>query len=158
MEPDGKTYLVPHPALARAIMALVGIFAITITPHELWRGVWPLNATTPFFGALVLAGMTLGWSLLYSGLFAPAICLRFSPGVVDVTYKYPWGRSQASISAEGIEAFQVEESPSADGPSCWHAVLKLKNGPSIYSRPLSTRVAAERLLGEFQTAISRDET
>lgn len=153
MEPDGKTYLLPHPAFVRLLLTLAGAFALIMAPYELWRGVWPLNFATPFFGAIMLAAMALGATFLYGGLIAPAARLCFSPGSIDVFYESPWGRSHKTIPAEDIRDFIVEQSQLSEGPNDWFAVIRLSNGEKLQSRPLATRQAAERQLAEFKAAL-----
>ncbi len=153
MEQDGKTYLLPHPTAVRVIMTLAGAFVMLITPYELWRGVWPLNATTPFFALIMFGGMTVGAAFLQGGLLSPAVSLRFAPGSISISYEYPWGRSQRTVPAENILDFAVEEAANSDGPNDWYAVLRLTSGDHIRSRPLGTRDAAERQLAEFKAAL-----
>ena len=135
-------------------MTLAGAFAVCMAPYELWRGVWPLNIATPFFGVIMLGGMAVGASFLHGGLFAPAVCLYFSPGHIEVRYDYLWGQSKESIRAENIEGFTIEEYENSDGPNCWYVRIRRRYGKSITSRPLATKEAADRQLAEFQKALS----
>lgn len=156
MEPDGRTYLLPHPAFVRIILMLAGALALVMAPYGLWRGVWPPNIFSPFFGLIMIGGMAVGAAFLYGGLIAPAVCLTFSPGVIEVSLIYLWGQSHKTIRADDIEEFLVELVEDSDSGDRWHATIKLKHGRPIMSRPLGTREAAERLLDDFKTALSPD--
>lgn len=150
MEPDGQTYLLPHPSFARVIMTAGGLFALIMAPYELWRGVWPLNITSPFFGFIMLGGMSVGAGFLYGGLIAPSGSMRFSPGLIEVSRSFLWGTSRTVIRIDDIERFEVEESQNSDGPNDWYAVIRLKGRQPLGSRPLATKEAAEKQLSEFR--------
>ena len=139
MEPDGQTYILPHPTFARVIMIAGGLFALIMSPYELWGGVWPVSILTPFFGFIMLGGMSVGAAFLYGGLIAPSIALRFGPGVIEVILAFLWGSSRSVIRMNDIEAFDVVENSNTDGPNDWHAVIRLKGREPLGSRPLATR-------------------
>lgn len=157
MEPDGRTYLLPHPTWVRIVLTLAGAFVLVVAPMGLWRGVWPLNVTTPFFAALLFGSMAVGAAFVSGGLLAPSVRLRFGPGRIEVDRSYPWGSSGQVIRSDEIEEFAVEEQTTSDGPNEWYAVLRLRGRPPIRSRPLGTRAAAEGQLGEFRTALQTDD-
>lgn len=154
MEPDGRTYLLPHPGFVRIIMTLAGAFVLCIAPYGLWRGVWPPNILSPFFGLIMCGGMAVGAGFLRGGLMEPSVRLYFSPGIIDVYFSYLWGESQQTIRAEDIEEFLVEFFEGSDSGDSWHATIKLKHGRPIMSRPLGTQETAERLLEEFKRSLS----
>ena len=56
-------YDLPNTNFQRAIFTVAGLFALIICPYELWRGVWPLNFTSPFFGFIMFGGMSVGAGL-----------------------------------------------------------------------------------------------
>ena len=153
MEPDGKTYILPHPMFARVVMIAGGLFALIMCPWELWRGVWPLNLTSPFFGFIMLGGMSVGAAFLYAGLIAPSAKLRFSPGMIEIGFDYLFGQTRQRVRTDDIEAFEIEERYASEGPNDWYAVIRLKAGKPITSRPLATKEAAEKCLAEFRAAL-----
>lgn len=153
MEPDGTTYTLPHPTFARIIMTAGGLFAVIMAPYELWRGVWPLNITSPFFGFIMLGGMSVGAGVLYVGLIAPSAKLRFALGLIEIQYDYLVGQSRQIIRGSDIEGFDIEERYNSDGPNDWYAVIKLKTGKRVTSRPLGTKAAAENCLAQWQKLV-----
>lgn len=154
MEPDGQTYILPHPTVARFMMTVFGLFALIISPYELWRGVWPLNIASPFFGFIMLGGMSVGSAVLYAGIVAPSGKMRFSPGLIEVIRTFLWGSSRTVIRLDDIDQFDVVESDSSDGPNDWYAVIRLKNSKPLGSRPLATKEAAEKQLEEFKRLLA----
>jgi hypothetical protein len=150
MEDDEQTYILPVPAVARWILAGAGLFALVITPWELWRGVWPLNATTPFFGFLIAGGMSIGAMTLYAGLVAPSAVLRFAPGSITVERRYLWGMSRQILRQEDLSGLEIEERDNSEGPNDWYVVIRRRNAGPLTSRPLGTKDAAEKLADTFR--------
>lgn len=153
MEDDGQTYLLPHPAFARVILTLAGLFAMFIAPYELWRGVWPPNLLSPFFGFIMLGGMSVGAAFVWAGLAAPSGRLVFHDGRLEVHQTFLRGTRSWVIKAAEIEAVEVEESVSSDGPNDWYAVIRAAARDPIRSRPLGRRAAAEELAGVFRSKL-----
>jgi hypothetical protein len=153
MEPDGRTYLLPHPWPVRAALTLAGGFVLLIAPWELWRGFWPLNLTSPFFAIFLIGGMSIGAAFVWAGLAAPSSTLRFSPGLLEIELVTPWRKALRTVPAVDIDGFEVEESPSSDGPDEFFAMIRTRSGQPVRSRPLGSRAAAERQLAEFRRAL-----
>lgn len=153
MEPDGQTYLLPHPMFARVIMTVGGLFALILPPWELGRALWPINLLSPFFAIIVFGGMSVGAGFLYAGVMAPSARLRFAPGMIELTRSFLWGASKTVVRATDITSFSVVERASSDGPNDWYAVITLRDGLELPSRPLGRREAAEKLLDEFRQAL-----
>ena len=150
MEDDGQTYLLPHPAAVRVIWTLAGLFALIMPPYELMRAVWPLNIATPFAGFIMLGGMSVGAVFVYAGLAAPSAKLVFHEDYLEVHRKYLHTTRSSIIRAADIEAIDVAESASSDGPSDWHAVIRAAGHAPIGSRPLAKQAAAEDLAETFR--------
>lgn len=153
MEPDGQTYILPHPMFARIIMIAGGLFALVMPPWELGRALWPVNALTPFFAIIVFGGMSVGAAFLYAGLIAPSASLRFYPGMIEVRRDFLWGSSKSVIRTDDIAGFDIKESTNSDGPNDWYAVILLKAGNPIMSRPLGSKEAAETCLAEWKACL-----
>jgi hypothetical protein len=156
MEDDGQTYLLPHPASARVMFTLAGLFALLVPPYELLGGVWPLNATTPFFAFIMLGGMSVGAASLWAGLAAPSARLVFQEGCVEVERQYIWGARRRVIRAADLTAVEVAEMESMEGPNVWHAVIRAAGLAPIGSRPLATKAAAEKLAEVFRRKLGLD--
>ena len=127
MEDDGQTYLLPHPAVARVIYTIVGLFALVMPPCELLRGVWPLNFATPFIGFIMLGGMSVGAVFVYAGLAAPSAKLVFHEDYLEVHRKYLHTTRSSIIRAAGHDP--------------------------IGSRPLGRQSAAEELGEVFRSKL-----
>ena len=150
MEEDGQTYLLPHPAIARVILTLAGLFALIVAPYELLGAVWPSSVLTPFFGFIMLGAMALGAVFVYAGVAAPSGKLVFHDGSLEVHKNVLRSTRRYLISASDIVAVEVQESTSSDGPSSWYAVIRATAHGPIGSRPLGKQEAAEELAETFR--------
>jgi hypothetical protein len=150
MEDDGQTYILPHPMFARVIMTLAGAFAIVMVIWELWRGVWPLNIASPFFGFIILGGITVGGGFVWAGLVTPNIRLVFRPGLLQVYWQFLIGLRRSTFRAADIQSIDVIEDTHSDGPNDWHAVIRVRGAKPLLSRPLGTKETAEKLATTFR--------
>ena len=150
MEDDGQTYLLPHPAVTRVIMTLAGLFALIVAPYELLGAVWPPSVLTPFFGFIMLGAMTVGSVFVYAGVATPSGKLVFHDGSLEVHKNFLRSTRRYFIGASDIEAVEVQESASSDGPSDWYAVIRATGHRPIGSRPLGRQEAAEELAETFR--------
>lgn len=74
----------------------------------------------------------------------------FHDGSLEVHKTFLRSTRRYFISASDVEAVDVEESTSSDGPSDWYAVIRVAGRDSIGSRPLRRREAAEELAEAFR--------
>ena len=132
---------------------MAGLFALFIAPYELWRGVWPPNFLSLFLGIIMFGGMSVGAAFVWAGLATPSATLIFRQGFLQVERRYLYGMRKSVIRAADFEAVEVQESPSSDGPSCWHAVIRAAGHDPIGSRPLTKREAAEELAEAFRSKL-----
>jgi hypothetical protein len=158
MEEDGQTYLLPHPPSARVILTLAGLAALVIAPYELLRGVWPLNVTSPFFGFIMLGGMSVGAMFVWAGLAAPSGKLIFREGQMEVEKNFLHRIRRSLIRAADVSAVEVREVDSMEGPNHWYAVIHVDGQKPIGSRPLETKAAAENLAEIFRRKLGLDRT
>ena len=154
MEDDGQTYILPVPVAARWIFAAIGLIALVITPWEMWRGVWPLNALSPFFGFIMLGGMGLGAATLYAGLAAPSATLRFGEGSITVERRYLFGFTRQMLRKSDVAGIEIEEWENSEGPNDWFVVLKQAGAGPLKSRPLGTKEKAEKLAADFRERLA----
>jgi hypothetical protein len=146
-------YDLPNSKFQRAIFTAAGLFALVMAAYELWRGVWPLNVTTPFFGFIMLGGMSIGAASVYAGLFTPAAVLTLSPGLLAIDRRFLWGQVRQTLRVADIKTIAVERREQMEGPDDWYAVIEIKGQPPLRSRPLSSKHAAERQAVEFKAAL-----
>jgi hypothetical protein len=144
---------IPNPPFQRALLGAAGLFAIIIAPVELWRGVWPLNLTTPFFAFLILGAWSVGGAFVWAGLLTPAVDLRMDRESLTVDRTYLWGSTREVTPARMVTSIAVEVSTSSDGPDTYCAVIRTLRGGVYHSRPMGTRAAAENLVREFGDAL-----
>jgi len=143
----------PFPLPVRIVLCGVGAFFFGIAPYELWRGVWPLNGFTPFFGLMMLAGMTGGVVAMFTGLFSPHQTLLFRRGVLEVREVFPGRRRERRFLLSEILAVEVELHPDSEGSDTWRAVIRTKDGAKFTSRPFDSEAVAQRHAAEFRAAL-----
>jgi hypothetical protein len=154
MEPDGKTYLLPHLGIARIIFGVAGLFVLFIAPYELWRGVWPLNIFTPFFAFIMFGGMSVGAAFVYAGFIAPSAKLVFENGAIKLERHFLWGATTQVFRKDDVESITTIRDTQMDGPDDFHAVINVKGVKPLNSRPLSTEAAAKELVATFITLLA----
>ena len=146
-------YDLPNPKFQRVIFTIAGLFVLIICPYELLGGVWPLNITSPFFGFIMLGGMSVGAGVFYAGTFTPSLDYTLSNGFLTVDWHYLWGDTRQTFRTVDIKSITVESRSQMEGPDDWYAVIKLIDSSFLASRPLSTKDAAERQAAEFKAAL-----
>jgi hypothetical protein len=153
MDADMLHHDVPNPLFQRVLLSGAGLFALVVSPYELWRGVWPLNLTTPFFAIIMFGGMGVGAALLWAGMFSPGIDIRMDSENLIIESRTPFGAKREIIPAQSVTAIEIEVSPSSDGPDSYHAVILTRQGRKVASRPMGSRQAADRIAEEFRSAL-----
>jgi hypothetical protein len=144
---------VPFPNFLRIALAVIGLFIAVVPTYELWRGIWPLNLTTPFFAALLIAAWGGAYTALSTGLFAPQAKLTFQPGLLSVEEETPWGQRNRSFPVERLAAIAVQERSDSDGPSQWQVCVTTLAGENFYSRRFDTEVTAQTHAESFKAAL-----
>jgi hypothetical protein len=144
---------VPFPLFLRLMLGGMGLFLFIVPPMELWRGIWPLNLTTPIFGALVFAALSGAWMLIHTAAFSPATVLRFSRGILKVTEARPFGMGQRTVMAADIAAISVELQPDSDGPNTYYVNIKVRDGSAYRSRIFDTVNTAHAHADQFRAAL-----
>ncbi len=154
MEDDGKTYILPHHTISRIIFTCAGLFALIMPVYELWRGVWPLNFASPFFGFIILGGMAVGAGVTYAGLIAPSGALIFGKETITIERDFLWGKTRQVFRNGDISSISTRRQDQSDGPDDWYAVININGAPALNSRPLGTEAAAQKLAEEFRRLLA----
>jgi len=129
---QGDIRLVQHfPVPARVFFALAGAAALIMAPYELWRGVWPINAFTPFFGIVVAGAVFVGGFVLIGAIFGynSSWTLRDDELVIEEWSHF--GRRKTQLRRGDILATEICEHEYEDGPPVWSLVLQVKNGKAL---------------------------
>lgn len=117
---DGLLQLdIPAPALRVGLVA-IGAFVVSIATWELYRGVWPLNATSPFFLCLILGAWSVGVPAIWGGLTGPAIHWTVGSGRIEIVKKRPFSQAWHHLfGPDQIERLETRECPAMEGASTW---------------------------------------
>jgi hypothetical protein len=143
----------PFPLPLRVALCAVGAFLVFICPYELWRGVWPLNFTTPFFGLLMAAGMSGGAMAIFTGLATPWQTLMFHKGVLEVREAALGRRTVQRFALADIRLIAPQFFEDSDGPDTWRVVIQTRQGQKYLSRASETERVAQDLAADFRRAL-----
>jgi uncharacterized membrane protein len=144
---------VPFPIFMRVIMCAIGSVPLVMGPYELWRGVWPINVTTPFFGLMIVASLMAAAVMIGTGLFKPNSRLTFSPGLMVVEERFPFNsRISKVVNSEivSIAPLRVEQMEDGD---VWPVEITLKSGKRFNSLRFDSEATAKKHADEFKQAL-----
>lgn len=142
---------VQQPLILRLIFVVAGAFAIIISVWELWRGIWPLNVTTPFFGLIVAGAFMVGGNFILAGLFGQALSWHVTPGFVEIEARAPLRRKRVRYGLADIEGFSIREHDWDSGPATWSVVMVTRDGQRYETRSFGNRTTAEKLRSDIAT-------
>ena len=141
---DGRMqHNVPMHIVHRVTFVAGGAFCIIAATLSLWRGVWPLNITSPFFAMLIVGACAVGGPVFFAGLTGPSMHWVIEPGRVVITLVNPFGRREVTIHRDQLVATDIREIDSDSGPNSFAVVLKASDGATYQSRDFGTRAVAE---------------
>lgn len=107
---DGHLHhIVPMHTVMRVFLVIAGAVVMGLTLHELYRGVWPLNITTPFFLAIVLGAFSVGIPMVLAGFTAPSAHWIVGPGRIVIELSTPFGKRSAAIRPGHVSNFELRE-------------------------------------------------
>lgn len=144
-------HVVPMPLPIRVILTIAGIFVIVIATWELWRGVWPLNITSPFFGFILAGAYAVGGPVTFAGIAAPATTWTVRPGRIDIALKNPFGTRIRSYTPGAIVAFDYHEHEWDGRANTWSVLMKTATGETYQTRDFGKKSMAEELRQRIET-------
>ena len=146
VDPDGTfRHLVPLHPFHRWIFLISGTFVMIITLHELGRGVWPLNITSPFFAMLIVGAFTVGGPIAFAGIFAPSLAWTVRTGRIEITMTNPWRSWTRHFIPATIVGFELREHDHDSGPNSFSVVMVTTAGERYETRDFGSQTAAEDL-------------
>lgn len=144
---------IPFPLFQRALFLAFGLVPTLLAPYELWRGIWPLNALTPFFALLVFAAVSLGLSLMAGAISGASVVMEFSRNRLIVTERTPFGQKSAGYEGEDIADIRVVRIECSEGPDEWSVETMLHGGRKFVSRRFGSEARAQREAADFRIAL-----
>lgn len=151
---DRYDHEIPFPLAIRAMLFIMGAAACILTVWELGRGIWPLNAFTPFFAIIVGGGCFVGGAFMLGAIAGPAVVMSFAPGELTITKTWPWGTAVERHDADAILGMRVEIDRSSDGPDQWFVQIAISDGTKLSSRRFGSVAAADAERSAFAAALS----
>jgi hypothetical protein len=144
---------VSFPTALRVALCVIGIFVGVVVTYELWRGVWPLNVTSPFFGLIMLGGWGGAFAAISSGLGTSQRRYVFRPGVLEVTETWIRRSEQKHYDVADIVSLQCKEQESSDGPNMHYVEIAVRSGETFKSRMFDTEATAKRHAEDFKRVL-----
>ena len=144
---------VPFPLFQRGMFLVFGLVPTILAPYELWRGIWPPNILTPFFGLMVFVAVSLGGTMIRSALFGASAVLEFRRNSLTVIERTPFGQTTSHFEAADIADIVVTRIESSEGPDEWNVEIALFNGRKLASRCFGSAERAKREAADFRSAL-----
>jgi hypothetical protein len=146
-------YDVSFPTALRVVLCAVGVFVGVIVTYELWRGVWPLNVTSPFFGLIMIGGWSGAFAAIGAGLRTSQRRYVFRPGELEVTETWVRRSERKRYSIADIVSLECKEQESSDGPNMHYVEIAVRSGEIFKSRMFDTEVTAKRHAEDFKRVL-----
>jgi hypothetical protein len=152
-EPDVLLHDVPFPKLLRIGLCIVGVVVAVLATSELGRGVWPLNVTSPFFAAMIVASWAIAFAAISSGLFTPPRVLEFRHGQLTVCETLFRTTKRTTYAVTDLVALACKIQESSDGPDMHYVEITTTSGDILKSRMFDTGETARKCEAEFRRAL-----
>lgn len=142
---------VPMAWATRGLLIAAGGFVAFIAAWELARGVWPLNATTPFFALIILGSWIIATLAIGAGIFGRAIRWHVTQGSITLEARDLLRTRRFHYHPADIAGFTIHEHVSDDGTVTWNTVMRTKSGHSHPTGFFPARADAEALRDTIRT-------
>lgn len=139
----------------RAVFIAIGAFVIGISVWELHRGVWPLNATSPFFAFMIGGAMSVGVPAILAGLFGWASRWTVEPGRIRIARRNLFAIRRHSFSPAEVARLDVVERQAMEGDNTWLVALVTAAGDRFETHDFPTRQAAQMLRDRISMVFRR---
>jgi hypothetical protein len=152
---DGRLHhVVPMHTVMRVFLVIAGAVVMGLTLHELYRGVWPLNITTPFFLAIVLGAFSVGIPMVLAGFTAPSAHWIVGPGRIEIELSTPFRKRSVAIRPGQVASFELREIETDGGSSTWAVELRAVDGKRYQTRDFGSKATAgafrDRIVSVFE--------
>lgn len=144
---------VPFPLFQRGMFLVFGLVPTILAPYELWRGIWPPNILTPFFGLLVFVAVSLGVTMIRRAVFGASAVLEFRRNQLTVIERTPFGQTTSRFEVADIADIRVVRIESSEGPDEWAVDIVPHNGRKLASRHFGSEERALREAADFRSAL-----
>jgi hypothetical protein len=133
-----------HSTAKRIVLSLLGLFPL-IAPYELWRGLWPLNAFTPFFAIIVLGALSVGGMFVLSGIAGYDQRWSLRPGRLLIQRHAPFRHSRRVLPGHRIARIEPVRHEWSDGDPSFAVALTLVTGERLETPAMSAQATADAL-------------
>ena len=145
---------VPVPRFIRFLFVAVGTFILIMTPWELWRGVWPINLTSPFFALIILGAWAVGFPLALAGLLGRSVTWEIDTDSITINANNPFSKYTFHYGPANILALEVVEHSWMEGPNTWFVALSTSDGHKHQSREFEEQADAEAFKADIEKLVT----
>lgn len=137
----------PFPGLFRLFLGGFGVLTCVWPTWDLWRGVWPPNLFTPFFGILLGGAWSIGLAMIGAALFGPSRLWRATPGLLELETRALFGPPRRRFLCPDDDPRFLTERVEDDegGPPRWRLMVIAREGGREEIWTFATQAAAETL-------------
>ncbi len=151
---DEFTTLFPMPV--RALIGGAGAFCIAITIKELWRGIWPVNALTPFFLIILSGGVLVGSMFVLGAIYFGHTRWTLGTGHIMLDTRNLLGRRSMRVTASDVAGLAIHEHDWDSGPATWSVRMTLASGEVFATPDYGKRDMAETKKAALAAALGMD--
>lgn len=151
---DEFTTLFPLPV--RALIGSAGVFCIAITIKELWRGIWPVNALTPFFLIILCGGVFVGSMFVLGAIYSGHTRWTLGTGHIMLDTRNLLGRRSIRVTADDVAGLAIHEHEWDSGPATWSVHVRLTSGEVFDTPDYGKRHMAEMKKAAIAAALGMD--
>lgn len=129
-----------------------GAVLLSLAFHDLWRGVWPLNGLSLFFGLILAGGTYVCGSFVFAGITAANVEWDIEPGSLSVRHQRGKRQWCDRYLLRDIDAVTIETREHDSSADTYVIVVELKDAKRLTSPNISTlegaKAARNRLMQE----------
>lgn len=151
---DEFTTLFPMPV--RALIGGAGAFCIAVTIKELWRGIWPVNALTPFFLLILSGGVLVGTLFVLGAICSGHTRWTLGAGHIMLDTRNLLGRRSIRVTASDVAGLTVHEHDWDSGPATWFVRMTLATGEVFATPDYGKRETAETKKAAIMAALGME--
>lgn len=141
------------PTPLRVVLGTIAAICAGLLVTELWPGIWPPTMLTPFFGLIVLGGLSVCGTMVVGCVFGSTMQVRLQDDGAHIVHVSPLGVRRERLNRGSLAGTSVERSARDDGPDVFRVVLVLGNGRTIRLPEMPSREAADEAAGRFMTVL-----
>ena len=156
LDDDTTQFTNRFPSGLRAVLVALGLGACVWPAVSLWRGVYPFNALSPFFLAIVAGAETVGTVFVLGAVFSPETRWHLLDGRVRLDTRNLLSRRSLKIAAGDVEDLAVRTIEWDSRADTWSVSMRLRSGETFETPDYGKRAMAESKRAAIAAALGLD--